>query len=216
MTTQKTTSLSRSWHGAHAGRAVACLAATISLALGGCAAPIPESPEPTAVSSERAPETDSPTVPPEVEVNMRNIESPEQPQTPVEDLADDGAAGAAAAARHFEDLVTWALSSGDTADLAAMSDVSCGSCNELIASIEDAHASGYRIVTERTSDVAEPQVDQVDEGVWAVVLFEGPGGVAVLDSSTGEIAGTADVEEGIKSAVVTRESGTWTVLAYTS
>lgn len=183
----------------------AILAATIAAAallVAGCDSDTPTapSPEPTATS-------ESPDASPSPTASSVTVK-PERPQ----EMDDDGPAGAEAAAQYFQELDSYIMKTGDTAEWEAMSHKSCETCADRLGQSREIAKNGDTFEGgDATVRVLHTYEQDAATGVWPLDLQIQTEPARITDSNDKEVASFEATDYEVRVEVA-QADGQWVVI----
>lgn len=146
--------------------AAGCLGGLAACGLndGGTAAGAGSTTGPTAGGTPVRPSPTPTPSPTPAQASPRDVtQPPERPDA----LSAAGAAGAEAAARYFAELWPYASATGDTTEMAALSDPACTGCTDSLRRLADGAAAGQHAVGGAV-DITWVKAFPLDAGGWTV------------------------------------------------
>ncbi|WP_282706026.1 DUF6318 family protein [Paraoerskovia marina] len=185
--------------------------------MGGCS--FGDEPEPgtgattSAAPTASEPKTTEPTESPEPEPTETGPTPPPRPAA----MDDTGKKGAQAAAEYFIALTTYASMTGETTELAAMSnDSTCGFCVAVVEEAEEYETSGYT-VTGGATEISNLQTGDKDSltGGYAVTTAFSADERKVHDASGTEV-NSWDRDTGFLQIDLVHDGSSWRTLALTT
>lgn len=186
-------------------RTRAILAATITAAallVAGCDSDTPTTPSPEPTTTSTSPDASPSPTASSVAV---------KPERPAE-MNDDGPAGAEAAAQYFQELDSYIMKTGDTAEWETMSHKSCKYCSSRLDQAREIADRGDTFTGGEVSvRILHTYEQDAATGIWPIDIRLSEEASTIKDT-TGEVVFSSDATSGELRMEMARRGGQWVVI----